>query len=469
MATSPNTTVNVPASGKKPTSFGRVVAASVAGTTLEWYDHFIYASAAALVFPRLFFPESDPFVATILSLVTYSIAFLTRPLGAVIFGHFGDKRGRKNVLIFTLMLMGICTTLIGLLPTYATIGVAAPILLAILRFTQGVALGGEWGGAALMVQEHNKGGRRGFFGGLVQIASPVGLLLANAVFAIVTYMVSEDAFFAWGWRVPFLFSAILVIMGLWIRAKVQESPIFEDVAIKEKKRERTPFMEVMTKHWRQVLIAIGSRIGSDVTFYVFNILVLVYGTTQLDQDRGLLLTAVLLGAATQALTIPLWTTLADRIGRRPVLIAGAVGAGLWVFAFFPLLASSNAFYVLLAPIVGNFFIAAMWGPLASYVPELFPTKVRYTGAGVGFQTAGVFGGALAPIISTVLVQKYDSWVPVAIYLASMLVLLVVSVLAAKETSHMDLRELDGDLPIDGATADPVTADRDTTVPRSNQN
>jgi len=419
-----------------------VVAASVAGTTLEWYDHFIYGSAAALVFPRLFFPESDVFVATILSLVTYSVAFVTRPLGAAIFGHFGDKHGRKNVLITTLLLMGICTTLIGLLPTYSTIGVAAPILLALLRFLQGIGLGGEWGGAALMVGEHSSGRRRGFFGGLVQIASPVGLLLANAVFAVVTFLVSEEAFFAWGWRVPFLLSALLVVTGLWIRAKVQESPMFEEMESTEDVQERAPLAEVLTKHWRSVAIAVGSRIGSDVTFYVFNILVLVYGTTQLGQERQLLLTAVLLGAATQALTIPIWSNLADRVGRRPVLIAGALGAGVWVFAFFPLLGSSTPVLVMLAPMVGNFFIAAMWGPLAAYVPELFPTKVRYTGAGVGFQTAGVFGGALAPIISLYLVERYDSWVPVGIYMASMLVLLIVSVLAARETSHIDLREVD---------------------------
>lgn len=442
MSTRSNLTQSASPMTAKTNSVKRVVAASVAGTTMEWYDHFIYASAAALVFPRLFFPESEPIVATMLSLITYSVAFVTRPLGAAIFGHFGDKHGRKAVLITTLLIMGIGTTLIGALPTFAQIGIAAPVLLVILRFIQGIALGGEWGGAALMVGEHSsgKGGRRGLLGSLVQVASPLGLLIANGVFSLVTYLVSEEAFFAWGWRIPFLSSAILVILALWIRMQIQESPLFEaaEAVEAEEKKTRSPLGEVLTSHWKNVLIAIGSRIGSDVTFYIFNVLVLVYGTTVLGLPRQVLLVAVLFGAASQAVTIPIWGYFADRIGRRPILITGAIGAAVWGFAFFPLLRSDSTLLIILAPVVGNFFIAAMWGPLASYVPELFPTKVRYTGAGVSFQTAGVFGGALAPIISTALIAQFNSWVPVAIYLAAMLVLLVVSVFAAKETAHEEL-------------------------------
>ena len=430
---------NTATMSSQPNSIKRVVAASVAGTTMEWYDHFIYASAAALVFPRLFFPESDPVVGTLLSLITYSVAFVTRPLGAAIFGHFGDRIGRKNVLITTLLIMGVGTTLIGALPTYEQVGLLAPLLLVALRFCQGVAIGGEWGGAALMVSEHSGGGRRGFLGSLVQVASPLGLLMANGVFSVVTYAVSEDAFFAWGWRIPFLSSALLVIIALWIRVQIHESPMFEE-ATAHQEDTKTPLREVLTNHRKSLLIAVGSRIGSDVTFYVFNILVLVYGTTQLGVDRQILLIAVLLGAASQAITIPLWGYFADTLGRRPILIAGAIGAALWGFAFFPLLGSGSTPLIFLAPVVGNFFIAAMWGPLASYIPELFPTKVRYTGAGVGFQTAGIFGGALAPIICLALVAQFGSWIPVAIYLAAMLALLVVSVLVAKETAHLDLEE-----------------------------
>lgn len=421
----------------KPSSIRRVVAASVAGTTMEWYDHFIYGSAAALIFPRLFFPESEPVVAVLLSLVTYSVAFITRPLGAAIFGHFGDKYGRKSVLIATLMMMGIGTTLIGVLPTYAQVGLTAPVLLVVLRVGQGIGLGGEWGGAALMVGEHSAGGRRGLLGSLVQIASPLGLLIANGVFSLVTFLLSEEAFFAWGWRIPFLSSALLVLLALWIRVQVQESPMFQEIEQHDDKA-RSPILEVVRSHWKQLLIAVGSRIGSDVTFYIFNVLILVYGTVQLHLDRGMLLVAVLFGAASQAVSIPLWGYLADRMGRRPVLMIGALGAAVWGFAFFPMLGSGSLPLVILAPVVGNFFIAAMWGPLAAYVPELFPTKVRYTGAGIGFQTAGVFGGALAPIIATSLVAAFNSWIPVAAYLAAMLLLLIVSVGASRETATAEM-------------------------------
>jgi metabolite-proton symporter len=417
----------------------RVVGASAVGTTLEWYDHFIYGSAAALVFPQLFFPEGDRLTATMLSLVTYAVAFVTRPLGAAIFGHFGDRYGRKNVLIVTLVLMGTATGLIGLLPTYASIGILAPLLLTILRFVQGVGLGGEWGGAALMVGEYSSAGRRGFLGSLVQIASPLGLLIANGVFSVTTFLVSEEAFFSWGWRVPFLLSTLLVVIGLWIRSQVQESPLFEEEAAE--KDEKTPLRTVLTEHWRPLLIAIGSRVGSDVAFYVVNVFILVYGTTQLDLPRQLLLNAVLAGAASQALSILFWGRLCDRLGRRPVLLLGAVGSVVWAFAYFPLLGSGSVPLVVLAPVVGNFFIAAMWGPLAAYVPELFPTKIRYTGAGLGFQSAGVFGGALAPIITTAMIARFDSWVPVAIYLSLTLLVLIGCVLLAKETASTDLREV----------------------------
>ncbi|MGW5641561.1 MFS transporter [Saccharopolyspora sp. NPDC003752] len=419
-------------------SFRRVIGASVAGTTLEWYDHFIYGSAAALVFPALFFPAGNPVAATLLSLATYSVAFVTRPLGAVIFGHFGDKRGRKAVLVATLVIMGAATTLIGVVPTYGQVGIWAPVLLVVLRFVQGIGLGGEWGGAALMVGESSKDGRRGFFGALVQIASPVGLLIANGVFSLVTFLVSDEAFFAWGWRVPFLASGILVLIGLWIRVQVHESPIFEEAGGRHE-QSRVPLLVVVTEHWRTVAIAVGSRIGSDVTFYVFNVFVLVYGTTQLGASRQLLLNAVLLGAAAQALAIPVWGHLADRLGRRPVLAIGALGSAAWVFAFFSFLHSGSTVLMLLAPVVGNVLIAAMWGPLAAYVPELFPTRVRYTGAGLGFQLAGVFGGALAPIITAFFIAQFGSWIPVAVYLAALLALMVGCVLAARETAHVDLR------------------------------
>ncbi|MEV0703197.1 MFS transporter [Saccharopolyspora sp. NPDC050389] len=254
--TSSSDTSQAPAMIRQRGSFRRVIGASVAGTTLEWYDHFIYGSAAALVFPALFFPAGNPVAATLLSLATYSVAFVTRPLGAVIFGHFGDKRGRKAVLVATLVIMGTATTLIGVVPTYGQVGIWAPVLLVVLRFVQGIGLGGEWGGAALMVGESSQDGRRGFFGALVQIASPVGLLIANGVFSLVTFLVSDEAFFAWGWRVPFLASGILVVIGLWIRVQVHESPIFEE-ADGQREQSRAPLLVVVTGHWRTVAIAVA--------------------------------------------------------------------------------------------------------------------------------------------------------------------------------------------------------------------
>lgn len=427
---------DIRAQWRKENGLANVLLSSLAGTTFEWYDYFLYGSAAALVFPRLFFPGDDPFVALLLSMATYSVAFITRPLGAALFGHLGDRLGRRGTLIATMMLMGVGTTLIGLLPTYTTIGVAAPILLVILRFLQGVGLGGEWGGATLMVGEVSEDSKRGWLTALVQESSPLGLLLANGAFSIVTYSLSEEAFFSWGWRVPFLVSAVLVLIGLWLRVRVAESPLFE--AAREKKPAfKYPFVEVFRNHKRAFILGVCSRIGSDVAFYAFNIMILVYGTSKLGQSRQLLLTAVLIGAVGEGLGILLWGRLSDKLGRVPVLITGAVCCGIWVFAFFPMMASPYALVIFTAAFVGNFFHSAMWAPLASFIPEIFPTTVRYTGAGFTFQTAGVFGGALAPIVATVLVGMTGSWIAFALYLIATLVLLIVAVLLIGETKQAD--------------------------------
>lgn len=416
----------------------RVVSASAIGTTLEWYDHFIYGSAATLVFPHLFFPESDPLTAMLLSLITYSVAFVTRPLGAAIFGQFGDKYGRKNILVITLVMMGTATALIGLVPTYSSIGFVAPLLLVALRFIQGIGLGGEWGGAALLVAEYSKTGKRGLLGSLIQIASPIGLLIANAVFSVITYIVSEDAFMSWGWRVPFLSSALLVLVGVWLRVHIKESPLFEE---QTDARTRSPIADVIKHHWKRLLIAIGSRVGSDSIFYLFNIFILVYGSTVLHYDRKILLDAVIFGAVTQAIMVPIWGHMADKWGRRPILILGAIGAIAAIIAYFPLMSAGSAALVFLVPILGNFFIAAMWGPLASFMPELFPTEVRYTGAGLGFQSAGIFGGALAPIVTAWLLKAYPgSVMPIVAYFIALIAILILCVLLAKETAHIDLRD-----------------------------
>jgi metabolite-proton symporter len=426
-------------------SIVKVVGASLVGTTLEFYDHFIYGSAAAIVFPKLFFPQADALTSTLLSLASYGVAFVARPVGAAIFGHFGDRIGRKYILMVTLLMMGIATFCIGLLPTYATVGMLAPVLLVLLRVTQGIALGGEWGGAAIMVNEFDpEGRRRGYFGSLVQLAAPIGLLLANGAFALVTWLVSEEAFFSWGWRVPFLLSALLIGVGIYIRYNISESPLFQK--IEESHTEApAPIMELLRNYKRQLLIAFGARLGGDIAFYVFTLFLLVYVPQKLGLPRSVPLSAVLWGAVAQLIAIPLAGTMSDRFGRRPVLLFGAIGGFVWAFAFFALVETKVPALILFASFIGMFFTGAMFSPLASFLPELFETRVRCTGASLGFQFAGVFGGALAPLIATQLVASYGTSTPVSVYLATALALMVVAVLAARETSRLDLRSINAEL------------------------
>src|SRR2546425_7308651 len=421
-------------------SIAKVAGASLVGTTLEFYDHFIYGSAAALVFPKLFFPQADPLTSTLLSFASYGIAFVARPLGAAIFGHFGDRIGRKSILIITLLMMGFATFAIGLLPAYATAGVLAPILLVLLRIVQGLALGGEWGGAAIMVNEVDpEGKRRGILGSLVQLAAPIGLLLANGVFALVTWQISEEAFLSWGWRVPFLLSVVLVIVGLYIRSNVSESKIFEKMEA-EGKESRAPIKEVLTTYKRQLLIAFGARLGGDIAFYVFTLFLLYFVPTKLGLPRSVALNAVLLGAVAQIIFIPVAGWLSDRVGRRPVLMFGGIGGALWAFAFFYLYQTGNPVAIMAASFVGMVLVSFMFSPLACFLPELFATHVRVTGASLGFQFAGVFGGALAPIIATSLLAGYNSTMPVAVYLAVVCALIALSAWAARETAHINLSD-----------------------------
>ena len=421
-------------------SVARVIGASLAGTSLEWYDHAIYGSAAVLIFPKVFFPQSDPLTGTLLSMTTYGVGFLSRPLGGLIFGHYGDRIGRKSVLIITLLLMGCATFLIGLLPTYATLGISAAIILSVLRLLQGVALGGEWGGASLMVNEINPGDhRRGLYGSLVQVASPIGYLLAYGTSALVAWLVAPDAFLDWGWRIPFLASGILILVGYYIRRSITESPLFEEIERRRATAE-APIAEVIQVHWRKVLIAIGSRIGSDIVFYVFSVFLLVYLRLKLGLDTSSLGFAALLCASTaQLVGIPLFGNLSDYFGRRPILIFGGVSCIVWCLVFFPLVDTKNTTLILTATFVGMFFHGAMWGPLSSYIPEMFPTRVRYTGASLGFQGASVFGGALAPIIATWLLGKYQAAWPIQIYVVAALLLLVFCVSLATETAHKKLQ------------------------------
>jgi metabolite-proton symporter len=426
-----------------PTSRGlrKVIGASLIGTSLEWYDFFLYGTAAALVFGDLFFPSFDPLVGTLLAFTTFAVGFVARPIGGVIFGHYGDRVGRRRILVITLLIMGVATCLIGCLPTYDDVGVLAPVLLVALRFIQGLGLGGEWGGAVLMVAEHGDERQRGLNSSWPQVGVPAGNLLSAGVLAVLAGVLSEDAFASWGWRIPFLLSALLIGVGLWIRLTVQESPLFQKLEAAGEK-EQAPLAKVVRCYPRQLVIAVCARLGVDVAFYTFALFILTYVTTELGLSKSVGLTGVLVGSALQLVLIPFFGGLSDRIGRRPVYFAGAVGAAVWVFAFFPLLDTKEPALIVLAAVGGLVFHAAMYGPQAAFITELFGTEVRYSGASLGYQVAGILGGGLAPLIAVALLDRFDSPLAISLYVLAALVLTLAAVALARETARADLDDVD---------------------------
>jgi MFS transporter, MHS family, shikimate and dehydroshikimate transport protein len=430
---STNSTVAAPAHN----SVRLVAFASFIGTTIEWYDFFLYGTFAALVFNQLFFPTFDPVAGTLASFATYSIGFVARPVGGIVIGHFGDKVGRKSMLVLTLVVMGVATFLIGLLPTYEAIGWWAPLLLVLLRMAQGFGVGGEWGGAVLMAVEHAPAGKRGFYGSWPQVGVPAGLILANAVFLLVSSQLSDDQFLAWGWRVPFLISILLVVVGMVIRVRILETPAFEK-AREETGQVRQPLIEVLKRHPKEVLLAMGARFAENGAFYIYSAFVLVYGTQHVKMDRSVVLNAILLGSALELVAIPFFGALSDRLGRRPVYLFGAIVTGLFAFPFFWLLDTGMPSYVALALTIAFVLShAAMYGPQGAFLSELFGTRVRYSGASLGTQLASVFAGGLAPLIATWLLSDYGTSA-VALYVIGMAVVTVISVLAASETHRHDI-------------------------------
>ncbi|WP_017241896.1 MFS transporter [Streptomyces sp. SS] len=423
---------------------GRIVGASLIGTTIEWYDFFLYGSAAALVFNTLFFPTADPLVGTLIAFITYAIGFAARPLGGIVFGHFGDKIGRKKLLVLSLLMMGGATFAMGLLPTYDSIGVWAPILLTVLRLVQGFALGGEWGGAVLIVSEHGGDKHRGFWASWPQAGAPGGNLLATGVLSLLAAVQSDAAFQSWGWRIPFLLSGLLVMIGLWIRVSVSESPVFLEAQAKAEAaaaagvKEEAPVVEVFKRSWREVLSAIGTRFGENISYYILTSFLLVYVTTHLGLSKSTALNAVLIGSAVHFVTIPLWGALSDRIGRRPVTLVGSAGMAIWAFVFFGLVDSKSFVVITLAVTAGLLLHGAMYGPQAAFISEMFDTKVRYSGASMGSQLASILAGALAPIIAVELLKDYGSSTPISIYLCAAAVITTITVAVTRETLGRDL-------------------------------
>ncbi|MGA8208716.1 MAG: MFS transporter [Nocardioidaceae bacterium] len=426
-------------------SIVKVVFASLVGTAVEWYDFFLYGSAAALVFGTLFFPSSDPVTGTLLAFGTYALGFVARPLGGVVFGHFGDRVGRKKMLVVALLMMGVATFAIGLLPTYASIGIAAPILLLVCRLVQGFAVGGEWGGAVLMASEHGSDARRGFWSSWPQAGVPLGNLLATGVLFLLALLQSDETFQAWGWRIPFLLSAVLVIIGLWVRLQLEESPVFAEaraeIAEKQQESSHLPILEVIRTYPKEVLIAMGMRMSENISYYVFTIVVLAYAKDFAGVGTDLILQMLLIGAAVQFFMIPAFGALSDKVGRRPLYLAGAVGVAVWSYFFLGLASSESSGKVLLAVVVGLFFHSMMYAPQAAFFSELFGTSVRYTGASVGYQLASIFAGALAPIIAGLLLKTGDgdNTMAVAMYVSVASVITIIAVIAAKETRSSSLR------------------------------
>ncbi|MEV6902284.1 MFS transporter [Amycolatopsis sp. NPDC051372] len=418
-------------------SMRRVVLASLIGNALEWYDFFLYGTAAAIVFNKLFFPAVDPIAGTIAAFGTYALGFAARPIGGIIFGHFGDRIGRRAMLVTTLTLMGLTTALVGVLPTYQQIGLWAPILLTVLRIVQGIAVGGEWGGGVLLISENADPKRRGMQTALGQSGVSIGFVLSAAVFALLSGTTSTEAFQSWGWRIPFLVGVVLMVVGLVIRMNVLETRSFAQVQ-RRHETERFPVLAAIRKHPRAVVVSFGARLAENGGSYIFLVFVLTYAS-HIGIPQWVTLVGVILGELLEAFTMPLWGALSDRVGRRPVYLGGAIAMIVWAVPFFALLHTRETWLVWLAVVVANAAChSAMIGVQASFFSELFGSGVRYSGVALGHELASVLAGGLSPLIATVLLAWSGSWWPVAAYLGLLGLLTVAALAWAPETRVRDL-------------------------------
>ncbi|HTO58182.1 MAG TPA: MFS transporter [Pseudomonadales bacterium] len=430
------------------TSIRRVALTSLASASIEWYDFYIYGTAAALVFPKVFFPaDMPPLVALIASFSTFAVGFFARPVGGILFGHFGDRVGRKRTLVTALLIMGAGTTLIGCLPTYAAVGPLAPILLIVLRFVQGLAIGGQWGGAMLLATESAPKNRRGYYGAFAQAGAPAGVILANLAFLTVNETVSADAFMTWGWRIPFILSIALIGLSLYVQLRLEETSAFRQLRdadagplTRSAAGARSPVLEALRLYPRQIALAAGAFIAVQVTYYLLITWVIAYGTNPagLDLPRSTMLTGVMIGAIAMAPSLLISGIVSDRYGRRGIYAAGAVLLGFWAFAMFPLIDTGSLLWIGVAIGVGQVFVAMMYGPQAAFLTEMFSTHVRYSGASLGYQFGAIFGGALAPIIATELLARTGSTIAISWYVAIACTITAISVALLHETRHVDL-------------------------------
>ena len=439
---------NTPDQKKTDTNIRKVALTALAGTSIEWYDFFLYGAAAALIFPKAFFPEATPTMALILSFGTFAAGFIARPVGGIIFGHYGDRIGRKKTLIIALLLMGISSTLIGLLPTYAMIGIAAPIILTLLRFAQGIAIGGQWGGAMLLVTESAPADKRGYYGAFAQAGAPVGVILANLALIITSSLVSEEFFLAWGWRIPFIASVILIGISMYIQLNLEDTKAFKELETSNREKQeaestktiiRSPILEALRKFPKRIVLAAGAFLSVQVTFYILIAFLLAYGVASAEMSRDDMLTAILIAAAVMVPLQFMFSAYSDRHGRRGIFMLGAGLTGVWAFIIFPLVDTGNFYLIVLAITGGLTFLAMMYGPQAAFFTELFSTEVRYSGASLGYQLGAIIGGAFAPVIAVTLWTEYGIfWVSVYIAFASLLALLSVFMLT--ETYKSDLSD-----------------------------
>jgi metabolite-proton symporter len=416
----------------------KALVASLIGSSIEWFDYFLYGTMASLVFNKLFFPNTDPVVGLLLSYLSFSLTFFIRPLGGIFFSHIGDKIGRKKTLVLTLSLMGTATVLIGLLPDYSTIGIWAPILLFILRLIQGLGIGGEWGGALLLAVEYSGKNERGFYGSVPQMGVTIGMLLGTLSVSLMS-LLPEDQFLSWGWRVPFILSAILVFIGLWIRNGIDETPAFLE-AKQTGHIAKVPLVDTFRYHWKSVLIAIGAKVVETGPFYIFSTFVIAYATKYLGYDKVTALNAVTMATLVTTIVIPFMGKWSDKIGRKPLYIGGTIAMMLFAFPYFYLLSLKSAVWLTVATVIA---LGILWAPvtavLGTLFSEIFSTQVRYTGVTVGYQLGAAIAGGTAPLIATALLSAYNnSWVPVALYIILTGVISLIAISATRETRDANL-------------------------------